>query len=279
MILIGLFLIIAFLILVDSNRFHTVSYEVKTDKIKEPFHFVFLSDLHNKTYGKNNQKLLKAIDKVGPQAVLIGGDLLTAKKGKSFEVATQFIANLRKKYPVYYANGNHEQRLLLYPNVYGDMGEQYEACLQSLGQKRLVNQTIPWGDGMIYITGCQVDKSYYKRFQRINMDNEYLPSILPAVDEKKFQILLAHNPDYFEQYVMYGADLILSGHVHGGVVRVPFLGGVLSTNFTLFPKYDGGRFEKNGRVMIISRGLGAHTIPLRLFNPAELVEITVLPQK
>ena len=102
---------------------------------------------------------------------------------------------------------------------------------------------------------------------------------LGKADKDAFSLLLAHNPVWFEDYAAWGADLTLSGHVHGGVVRLPFLGGVLSTSFRLFPKYDGGYFTKEGKHMIISRGLGAHTIPLRLFNPAELVVIELEPQE
>lgn len=275
---IGIIVMFGIAMIADSNRFHTVSYVVNTDKIKTPFHFVFLSDLHNKTYGKQNQKLLRAIDKLKPEAVLIGGDLLTAKNGVSMDVAIDFLAELMQNYPVYYANGNHEQRLELYPEVYGKMGETYEEALHELGLERLVNETAEISEYPISITGCQIDRQYYKRFHRVNMGKDYLPSILPAHNDNVFQILLAHNPDYFEQYVSYGADLILSGHVHGGVMRLPLLGGVLSTNFTLFPKYDGGRFEKDNSTMIISRGLGAHTIPIRVFNPAELVDITIQPR-
>ena len=104
------------------------------------------------------------------------------------------------------------------------------------------------------------------------MRETYLPRVLGQPDPKEFTILLAHNPDYFPEYAAWGADLVLSGHVHGGVVRIPFWGkGVVSPAVKFFPKYDGGLFEEGKSHMILSRGLGAHTIPFRLFNPGDLI--------
>jgi len=92
--------------------------------------------------------------------------------------------------------------------------------------------------------------------------------------------LIAHDPDYFPKYADWGADLVLSGHVHGGMVRVPFWGkGVVSPNVRLFPKYDGGEFTIGKSRMLLSRGLGMHTIPIRLFNPGEILEVELMPDE
>jgi hypothetical protein len=266
------------LIAIDSNRFHVVKYTLTDERIKKPFHAVFLSDLHNKQYGKNNEKLLAAIDAAMPDAVLIGGDILTAKPGEAVSGAAAFVKTLADRHPVYYANGNHEQRLVYYPEKYGDMGACYEQLLSEAGISRLVNSGQDFGQE-IEIVGCELDRSFYKRFKKTEMPDGYLDKILPPKDRHKYTILLAHNPDYFPQYAGWGAELVLSGHVHGGVVRIPGVGGVISTNFRLFPKYDGGLFREGNAVMILSRGLGAHTIPFRLFNPGELVDITVKPSE
>lgn len=259
----------------DSNRFRKVTYELSSQDIGKEFRFVFLSDLHNKQYGAQNEKLLAAIDACHPEAILIGGDILTATPGKSVEPAAEFVRRLSEKYLVYYANGNHEQRLELYPETYGVMGAEYETFLARAGVSRLVNEAEYNAEHGVEIVGCQVDRRFYKRFHSVSMDEEYLHEILPEKTRGMYTILLAHNPDYFQAYKEWGADLVLSGHVHGGVMRLPYLGGVLGTNFRFFPKYDGGKFAEDGKVMIVSRGLGAHTIPLRVFNPAELVEIVI----
>lgn len=259
----------------DSNRFHRVTYEIASDRIDKDFRFVFLSDLHNKQYGQGNKKLLDAIDACNPEAVFIGGDVLTATPGKSVEPAAQFVKELAERYLIYYANGNHEQRLDLYPETYGDMGKRYEELLSQASIVRLVNEAEYNQSHNAEVIGCQIDRRFYKRFKKVPMDGSYLQEILPKKSEGMYTILLAHNPDYFQAYKEWGADLTLSGHVHGGVMRLPLLGGVLGTNFRFFPQYDGGMFEEDGKVMIVSRGLGAHTIPLRIFNPAELVEVVI----
>lgn len=105
------------------------------------------------------------------------------------------------------------------------------------------------------------------------METEYLNRVLGNPEKKCFNLLIAHNPDYFDAYADWGADLTVSGHVHGGLMRLPFLGGVISPKLRLFPHYDGGRFEKDGKEMILSRGLGTHTLPIRIFNPGEMVVI------
>ncbi len=263
------------IVVYDSNRFRVVNYELKSTKVNKEFHFLFLSDLHNKQYGNANEKLFKAIDRCCPDVIMIGGDILTASPGKDVSQAAAFVRRLSEKYPVYYANGNHEQRLLLYPEKYGNMGEDFERLLSEAGIRRLINEQRYLKEYGVSITGCEVDRKFYKRFETVEMPQDYLEHLLPESVSDSFSILLAHNPDYFDQYAQWGADLVLSGHVHGGVVRLPWLGGVISTNFRLFPKYDGGMFKKKDSVMIISRGLGAHTIPLRMFNPAELVNIVI----
>ena len=278
-ILFGVIAVIAILLIgvmiYDSNRFHKVTYELSSKYVTKDFRFVFLSDLHNKQYGEGNQKLLDAIDACNPDAIMIGGDILTATPGKSVVPAAEFVNKLADKYLLYYANGNHEQRLELYPETYGDMGKEYEALLEEASVYRLINEKEYNAEHGVEVVGCQIDRRYYKRFQKVTMEEGYLGETLPDKTQGMYTILLAHNPDYFPEYKKWGADLVLSGHVHGGVMRLPYLGGVLGTNFRLFPKYDGGMFREGEAVMIVSRGLGAHTIPLRLFNPAELIEVVI----
>lgn len=273
--LVCLVIIMLGVMIYDSNRFHKVTYEIVSDKVEKDFRFVFLSDLHNKQYGKKNEKLIAEIDACDPDAVFIGGDILTAAPGTSVEPAAQFVKTIAERYLIYYANGNHEQRLDLYPETYGDMGKRFEQLLAQESIVRLVNEAEYNQQHNIEVIGAQIDRRFYQRFKKVPMDGEYLKEILPKKTDEMYTILLAHNPDYFQAYKKWGADLVLSGHVHGGVMRLPFFGGVLGTNFRFFPKYDGGMFTEDERVMIVSRGLGAHTIPLRIFNPAELVEVVI----
>lgn len=262
---------------IDGNRFHVVEYRLNSDKIKKEHHFVVLSDLHNKSYGEKNRKLLERIDKLAPEAILIAGDMLTSKPGKSYEVAMDLLKELAKKYPIYYGMGNHETRLFLYPEVYGDMGKDYEKDLNDVSIQLMRNESREKSDNL-RIVGLDMKRDYYKRFKKYPMDSGYLQETLGEVKKDKYEILLAHNPDYFEEYAAWGADLVLSGHVHGGMMRLPILGGVVSPAFKFFPKYDGGLFKQGKSTMILSRGLGMHTIPIRIFNPGELVSLILSPQ-
>ena len=274
--ILAMFFIIVMII--DGNRFRLIEYRLESDKIKKEHRFVVLSDLHNKSYGEKNEKLRKRIQKLEPEAVLIAGDMLTSKPGQSYDVALELLKNLALKYPIYYGMGNHETRLFLYPEVYGEMGPKYEADLNRIGVKFLRNESKKCNDN-IRITGLNMKRDYYKRFKKYPMDSDYLKETLGAVKKEEYEILLAHNPDYFEEYASWGADLVLSGHVHGGMMRIPFLGGMVSPSFKFFPKYDGGLFKEGNSHMILSRGLGMHTIPVRIFNPGELILLTLTPQK
>lgn len=265
-------------ILYDSNRFVIRKHAAEDRRIQKACRAVLVTDLHNKRYGKDNSALLGAIREQQPDFILIAGDVLTAKPGASLEPALQFLRALAGEYPIYYANGNHEHRLKLYPETYGDMAQRYEEALEEMGIFRLVNGHIDLPEYGITVYGSEIDKFFYKRFKVQRMEEDYLAGILGQAPADRFTVLLAHNPDYFPQYAAWGADLTLSGHIHGGVARVPIWGkGVVSPAWRLFPKYDGGIFKEGKSVMLLSRGLGIHTIPVRVFNPAELWVVEFRP--
>lgn len=263
----------------DCNRFITVEYEIESDKVTKPCKFVLLADLHNKSFGSDHEKLVNKIDSISPDAILAAGDMLTAVKGHSYESALSLMRQLSPRHKIYYGMGNHEYRLKLYPEQYGTMYDDYLAELSKLGIEPLVNENVYLPEINVAVCGSQIDKRYYKKFVKHPMDEHYLSKILGKPREDACQILIAHTPQYFEEYAAWGADVIVSGHVHGGIVKLPVLGGVLSPNLTLFPKYDGGKYVLGKATMILSRGLGTHTIHIRVFNPGELVVITIVPKR
>ena len=267
-------IICIWVILYDSNRFVISKYSFQDSRICQKTRIVVLADLHNKRYGKENERLVEAIRACQPDLIMVAGDIPTAKPGEKLDVAIHLLEKLVGEYPVYYGNGNHEHRMKLYQETYGDMAERYEEALKRLKVNLLVNAHVKLAERGITIYGAEIDKLYYKRFKIQHMDSDYVKSILGQADSDTYHILLAHNPDYFPQYAAWGADLVLAGHVHGGMVRIPFLKkGVISPALRLFPKYDGGLFRQDKSVMLLSRGLGMHTIPIRLFNPGELLVV------
>lgn len=266
-------IILIWVMLFDSNRFVVVKHVIKDKRIKGHFRAVMLADLHNKQYGRNNAVLLESIYAQEPDAVFIAGDILTAHPKKSLKPAISILEKLAEKYPVFYGNGNHEHRIKLYPETYGTMAQEYAEALEKIGIRPLVNSKRRLEENNISVYGAEIEREYYKRFTVPHMEADYMKAILGEPVAEEYSVLLAHNPDYFPQYTAWGADLVLSGHVHGGIVRIPGWRGIASPNIRLFPKYDGGCFTEGKSTMILSRGLGMHTIFIRLFNPGELIVI------
>ena len=265
-------------ILYDTTHFVVKRYELNSTKIKSPYHFVVLSDLHDKAFGHQNKKLLAAIDKIKPEAVYIAGDMITALPGRQFDDTIAFLKSLSEKYPVYYGSGNHEYRMRINTEKYGNMSSEYEEKIRNMGIVRLYTGSTVSHRKDVKVYGLEIDRMYYRKWKMPKMPVDYTLQKIGKAEQDCFTILLAHNPEYFDNYAKSGVDLVLSGHVHGGVARIPFFGGVISPKFRLFPKYDGGLFVKNKTTMILSRGLGCHTIPVRFLNPGELIEIFVSPE-
>ncbi len=261
-----------------STHFHKVYYRLSSDKISKPVKFVVLSDLHDQKYGKENEKLIKAIGEEGPDALLVAGDMLTALEERE-KVAEDLVGKLAAKYHLYYGLGNHEAKMRWGCDRFGDMYEHYIADVKAAGACVLINEYQDMEAFPIRIYGLDMEKCYYKRFHQTPMETGYVEQKLGKADTGYFNVLLAHNPMYFSEYAKWQPDLVLSGHVHGGLVRLPFLGGVIAPNLHLFPKYDGGKFEEGDSTMILSRGLGIHSVEFRMWNPAELVVVELVPKQ
>lgn len=277
-VLIAIFLFLLWVVIYDTNRFTVSNYEYTDNRIKKKKRAVVLSDLHNNSFGPDNRRLIEAIDKQKPDLILIAGDIINGTKRENTSVAVKLMKQLSARYPVFYGNGNHEMRVDLYREDYGDRYDEYVSALREAGVHHLVNESAVFEDSGICIIGSQIDKRHYLRHGITPMDDGELEADLGQLNSEYYNILIAHNPDYFENYVQYGPQLVLSGHIHGGIIRVPFVNkGVLSPNVSFFPKYDAGEFVKDGTTMVVSRGLGAHTIPVRLFNPGDLVVIDFNP--
>lgn len=261
----------------ESNGFRIVKYNIKSEKISNTVKIVFISDLHNKQYGFHNNQVLCEIDKIRPDFICLGGDMITSclEKWTDFSDTLDFVRALAEKYVVYYGMGNHEERLRRVPEKFPDGTYiRLEESLKEVNAPILDDELAPYND-IINIYGLNLDHEYYRKVITKRFPEDYLQSKLGIIDNNKYNILIAHNPEHFDGYVRWGADLILSGHVHGGIIRLPILGGVVSPALKLFPKYDGGLFKSNNSVMILSRGLGTHTVPIRINNKAELIEIEI----
>ena len=261
--------------IIDTHRFVVRRYEIRSHKVKRDTRFVLLADLHNKDYGDHNRRVLDAIEAEHPDAILVAGDILDGLAGHSFETAVRLITDLAKDYPVYYGLGNHEYRLKIYPEEYGTMWEEYLPRISVDNVHILDNERMTIPDAGIDIAGVSLEKYYYRRIAQTVMTDEVIDGYVGKASEEAFQILIAHNPEYFKNYTAWGADLTVSGHIHGGIIRLPFIGGLIAPRLFSFPRYSGGEYDDNGRRMIVSCGMGTHTIHVRVFNPAELSVIDI----
>lgn len=261
----------------DVNRYVIRNYKFKTGKLKKPYRFVVLSDLHNKQFGKDNKRLLDEIERQKPEAVFLAGDMITAKVGVDMQPTLRFLKKLSEKYPVFYGQGNHEYRIELYPEVFAPMLAEFQEGMKECRITPMKNTHTELGEYGITVFGVEIEREFYKRFKHGEMSRDYLKGLLGEPRPEQYNILIAHNPDYFPEYAEWGADLVLSGHVHGGLMRLPLLGGVVSPAVRLFPEYDGGVFAEKESRMILSRGLGTHTLPIRIFNPGELIVVELEP--
>ena len=248
--------------------------EIRTDKIRTDKTLVFLSDLHDNEFGPDNVRLKEAIDKIHPDGVLSGGDIIVTKGRTSLRTALSLFAHLTARYPVYCAHGNHESRMTWKRTIYGGQYERYQKALRDMGAVCLEDSSAML-DEDIRITGVDLDEKFYKKIffgRPVSMERGYLEKKLgKAGEEEAFQILLAHSPLYFEAYASWGADLTLSGHYHGGTIRIPGLGGVMTPQYQFFLPQCAGTFRKGEKIMVVSRGLGTHSINIRLNNRPQLV--------
>lgn len=276
LIIVAVFIVYCLIEMIRELRdFRVTKYRICSQKlngIKREKKIIFLSDLHNRMYGEENERLLESIRNQYPDLILIGGDMLVRKDGNSYDKTVHFLAKLPGICPVYCANGNHEQKLKELPDKYEQSYEEYKKALTASGIHMLENasETVKLEEVPVKLSGLEIPLGAYARFGRKELS---LKEITDRIGEHgdDYQILLAHHPGYMKEYLAYGADLILGGHYHGCVVQLPGIGGVISTNFTLFPKYSGGIYQEGEQTAVVSRGLGTHSVPLRLWNWPELI--------
>lgn len=278
-ILVLLFVFFLAIGLIDGNRFVVAEEEFALPKLKKECKFVLISDVHNKVYGEDNALFIKAVKKINPDFIILAGDLVTSKPSEDMEPGIALVKALGSDYKIYFGLGNHEEKIKQQRDKFQD---QFALLKKNLTHPNIVwleNESVEIPEYNIRITGLALELQYFAHFQLKKMKEDYLKNVIGAPDRTKCNLLIAHNPDYFSEYAKWGADLVLSGHVHGGIMRLPLIGGVISPSYRLFPKYDGGVFQENGTVMLLGRGMGSHTIPFRFFNPAQLYAVTLKPCK
>ena len=254
----------------ENNSLQISNYEIMSNKIPKGFNdykIIQVSDFHNTKSKKLTKDLISEIKKQKPNAIVITGDLIDSRK-TDINVAINFIKQIKDYAPIYFVSGNHEARI----NSYGEL----KIKLIENGVTILDNkvEVIELNDSKINMLGIDDPSMAHESFVA---DEEIINTQINNLeyDKDNFNILLSHRPEVFNVYVNNEIDLILTGHAHGGQIRMPFIGGLVAPNQGLFPKYTSGKFEDGNTTMIVSRGIGNSILPFRVNNNSELVVITL----
>ncbi|SJZ90167.1 metallophosphoesterase [Anaerorhabdus furcosa] len=253
---------------ITNKKVKTTHFEIRSKKLPNEFdgyHITLCTDIHNEQY-LNNEQFYKQVEVTNPDIILISGDFIDSRR-TNFDVSLEIARRLVTIAPTYYVTGNHEYRLITFPI--------FEESLKEIGVRILRNEAIKLHRGSSSITLLGMDDPHF--FSENNGHQNEAKVLNKLLDELKtkddYTVLLIHRPEFFEDYYQHKIDLALCGHTHGGQIRIPFVGGLIAPHQGFFPKYDAGYFCKGDTQMLISKGLGSSSFPLRVNDQPELLEI------
>ena len=261
----------------ELKKFRITSYEYQTDKITQSVNFAVVADLHAHVYGRDNDILIQKIKEQKPDMILVPGDMIVSRYPETYETAYQALKKLTEIAPVYFSNGNHESRVSKVPVMQTEAFLAYENRVRKSGVHILNNasEEVILHGGKFCISGLEIPLECYGKGRYEPLPEHFIRDVLGDAKQDSVQILMAHNPMFAKEYAEWGADVSVCGHTHGGLVRIPGIGSVISPQFELFPKYDAGEFNFGDRKVYVSKGLGTHTFHIRVFDRAEVLMIRI----
>lgn len=269
-----LIVLIAFSVWVywENTSIQATQISISSKKIPKSFDgftIVQVSDLHNAEFGDDQNRLLSAIKDVSPDIITVTGDLIDSRH-TDIKKAMKFLNGAVAIAPVYYVTGNHEARVDEYTELETKMTNAGVIVLRD------ESTTLELGGNFISLLGLD-DPSFTMKEDTSGDSEAMICAKLEDILSKEngYTILLSHRPEFFDVYVENGIDLVLSGHAHGGQIRLPFIGGLVAPNQGLFPQYYEGVYKEEQTTMIVSRGLGNSIIPVRINNRPELIIVTL----
>lgn len=260
---------------ISYNRFTVSRFTVTSDKILSPLRIVLISDLHDHRFDSCNEKLSEMIKEQTPDIIIIDGDMINGDS-ENAETAVTLIHRLIDIAPVYYSYGNHEYYYI--EAGHNKLQEELESAGAVVVNYRNVDIQVkgnPIRIGGLYEYGGDT-------YMQSDEENQRVVSYLQKyVETDRYLIMCAHRPESFyplESTEQWKIDLILSGHLHGGQVILPGIGGIYNTLDGFFPEYDYGQYKLGSGDMIITRGLSSNWKLLPRFNnPPEIAVVDVSP--
>lgn len=257
-----------------NARVWNARVEIRDEKIPAAFDgFVLcqVSDVHNEARGEGNAALLRALREAAPDLICITGDFLDSRR-TDLDFALELAGQLAEIAPAVYVTGNHEARRM-------DLSA-LEAGLAARGVQVLRDDWMPLARGGEEIALLGLDDPGFAAgedwtlAEGLDQTQARLSALLAQAGDR-FSLVLSHRPELLPAYAEAGADLVLSGHAHGGQVRLPGIGGLFAPGQGILPRLTSGVHARGETRLVVSRGLGNSTFPLRVFNPPEIVTVTL----
>lgn len=266
-IILFLFIIAAFIIFFQARNLDVTKYEIADKNLPKEFNgltIAQISDFHNTRSAVIRTKLIGALKSTKPDIIVITGDFIDYYRTDE-AVSMSFLREIISVAPIYYVTGNHEARVSSYPH--------FSQRLKSMGVTLLDNKKIKLKKGGSCIELLGLEDPYFYYIEDKNTCRQKFSDNLSALscNDNDYKILLSHRPERFEMYSKYGINLVFSGHAHGGQFVVPGVGGLFAPGQGFLPKYSIGLYKKQDTKMIVSRGIGNSSFPLRINNSPELV--------
>ena len=258
----------------QNNGLERTQYTFASPRVPEAFdgfRILQISDLHNKVFGRGQRRLLKALEELSPQLIVVTGDLIDKRRTTpdTMGPALDCLAGAARIAPTFYVAGNHEEYCGFYPQLRQAIRETGAV---NLDWKRV---SLTRQGQSIGVMGA-ADPNFFRGPADPWGQTAFARRLLALAGEgKEFTILLSHRPELGGLYAQAGVDLAFCGHAHGGQLRLPGVGAVLSPGQGLFPRHTQGLTVQNGRGMVVSRGLGNSLFPQRIGNRPELVAVTL----
>ena len=262
---------------IELNRFSVKKVSFTHDTLTGSF--VFLSDVHGNTYGdlkKKKSRLVKKITELSPEGIILGGDTVSKKHPEQYEVMLELIRQLKEVAPVYYLFGNHETALEIRDE---ERFADYIKKLEEMGVLIYRNQEFfPCMNKAISCYALELPLSQYEKRVKKPLSEDIVEDVRCKWKGKGMRFLFVHQPTYADEFAKLFTDGIFCGHTHGGLVRIPGIGGLLDPELNIFPKYDGGTYligEEKRTKLVVSQGVGTHHFHIRVFDSAQLVYVTI----
>lgn len=254
----------------ENNKLEINNYNIINHNIPSDFNnykIIQISDFHNTKSKALTTTIIKEIEKQKPNIIVLTGDLIDANK-TNIDITINFIKEINNIAPIYFITGNHEASINNYSYLQDKLEENKVVILDNKLQILEKNGT------EINLIGINDPAMQHNPYET---NEDIITSEINSIDfnRNNYTILLSHRPELFKNYVNNNIDLVLTGHAHGGQIRLPFIGGLIAPNQGLLPKYTNGIKEKNNTTMVISRGIGNSILPFRINNKPELLIITL----